>query len=461
MGQDSPQHDGRGRIQVDRGTLREWIESCHPYTPIDPDDQRYFEFDRSGEGPILRGEDPIRGLFEAITLSERQSCQLFSGFSGTGKSTELRRLKHLLEADGYSVLMVDARDYHDLSHALTVEDLVVILAGSFGEATAELLGQEVLETSYWERLVRFLKSEVDLSDVKLSFGPADLKLGIKEATPAWAELRDALANARVKLRESCHEFIRSCVARIEQHRSRSRGVVFIVDSLERLETSVLQFHEMMESVVRVLSKSPEYLHLPDCHVVYSIPPYIQLIRPQLRGHYSRVTTVLPAIKVLERGVDLVPFQPGIEALSALVGRRIPIDRVFGERRDLLEKSVIYSGGHIRTLLTFIQDLLFNSLNRGFPPAEADVERVVQPFREQARLTIWRGSVGLLDRILRTGAVENITKEEYAFLADYMDSYIVLCYRNGDGWYEVHPLVRDHVQRLARELTDAPNGTAEG
>jgi hypothetical protein len=41
----------------------------------------------------------------------------------------------------------------------------------------------------------------------------------------------------------------------------------------------------------------------------------------------------------------------------------------------------------------------------------------------------------------------------------MDSYIVLCYRNGDGWYEIHPLVRDYVQRLARELTDAPNGPA--
>ncbi len=45
----------------------------------------------------LRGEDHIDALYDTITLREEQSCQLFSGFSGTGKSTELRRLTRRLE----------------------------------------------------------------------------------------------------------------------------------------------------------------------------------------------------------------------------------------------------------------------------------------------------------------------------------------------------------------------------
>jgi hypothetical protein len=31
---------------------------------------------------------------------------------------------------------------------------------------------------------------------------------------------------------------------------------------------------------------------------------------------------------------------------------------------------------------------------------------------------------------------------------------VLCYQNGEGWFEVHPLVRDHVRRRAAEMAEA-------
>ena len=31
------------------------------------------------------------------------------------------------------------------------------------------------------------------------------------------------------------------------------------------------------------------------------------------------------------------------------------------------------------------------------------------------------------------------------------SHLVLCYQNGEGWFEVHPLVRDHVRRRAAEM----------
>jgi hypothetical protein len=120
--------------------------------------------------------------------------------------------------------------------------------------------------------------------------------------------------------------------------------------------------------------------------------------------------------------------------------------------------VVYSGGHVRTLLTFVQELLYNSVSSGFPPSEEDVEEAVRQFREQARMTIWQGSVALLDRILRTGTVEHVSKEEYALLAEYMDTYVVLCCRNGDGWYEVHPLVREHVRRLAEEPEEPRDGT---
>jgi len=443
---------------VDDATLKKWIANCDPNKPIDPSDRRYRDLDQAtvdGETVALRGDDHIEGLFDGITLSDGESCQLFSGFSGTGKSTELRRLTHLLEENGYAVLLGDAQDYHDLNHALTIEDLLVLIAGACGEATAARLQKDPTREGYWQRLKNFLQQEIRLDELKIPLGVTDLKIGIKHGKSFWLDVREKLALSPGKLRDHCHGFVRECVAEIERAESPVRGVVLVIDSLERLTAPVPDFRELMESVVRVLSDYPQFLRLPSCHVIYTIPPYVQLISPGLKDRYDRSSLVLPAIKVLERGEESVPFAPGVEAMAELIARRIPVERVFGERRELLERLVLYSGGHVRMLIAFVRELLFRSRRRGLPPTSEEIERVVQPFREQAGTAIWRQGVPLLERILRQGTVEGIREEEYPYLARFMDNYVVLCYRNGDGWYEVHPLVRDVVRKLAGQPEDDP------
>ena len=453
---------GSARTSADDATLRRWIASCDPKTPIDPSDERYFDLDEvvvDGETVALRGRDHIRGLYDAVRLSERESCQLFSGYSGTGKSTELRRLAHLLENDGYTVLLADAQDYHSLTRKLTIGDLLVIAAGGLGEAASQRLGTDVVRESYWERLLGFLRRDVELGDIKLPAGILDLKIGIRHAVPFWVQVQDALAGSLGHLRDHAHRFVRRSVAAVEKAESPCRGVVFILDSLEKLSASVTEFRQVMESIVRVLGTYSDFLRLPDCHVIYAVPPYVQLVSPQLKDRYDKASLVLPAIKVLERGEDIEPYRPGVDALAQLVEKRIPVDRVFGARRDLLEQLIVYSGGHVRMLLSFVRDLLTDSRRRGLPPSEEDIERVVQPFREQAGTTIWWESVPLLERIRTRGSLEGISEQEHAYLAHFMDNYVVLCYRNGDGWYEVHPLAREIVRRLAAEWRE--NGGSRG
>ncbi len=438
---------------VDLDLLRQWITDCDPMTPIDPRDRRYFDLERvlvGGEIVSLRGGDHIAGLFDTIRLAGESSCQLFSGFNGTGKSTELRRLAQRLETEGYSVLLADARDYHTLSHPLTIEDMAVITVGALSDAAGVRLGYDLGKESYWTRLAELLQKEVQISDLKVP-GLLDLKVGIRETKPFWLKIRGQLAVSSGRLRDDCHQFVRRCVAKIRNAEQQSRGVVFIFDSLERLNAPLGRFRELMSSMLSVLVDAPHVLHLPDCHVIYTVPPFVQLVKPGLRDLYHRVSHVLPAIKVAERGITLQQYQPGVDALMELVARRIPVDEVFGDRRDLLERLIVYSGGHVRTLITFIRDLLSDALRFGLPPSEEDVERVVQPFREQARIRVWRDSVLLLDRILETGNIEELNEEDHAVLAQYMADYLVLCYRNPKGWFEVHPLIREHVRELAAKV----------
>lgn len=100
-------------------------------------------------------------MLQAIRLaadkSQAASTHLFSGFRGTGKTTELGRLAELLgELHDFTVLRVSARKYHHLSAALSAEELAVLLAAGIGEAAIETVGESQLpklaSQGVWERL---------------------------------------------------------------------------------------------------------------------------------------------------------------------------------------------------------------------------------------------------------------------------------------------------------------------
>ncbi len=40
-------------------------------------------------------------------------------------------------------------------------------------------------------------------------------------------------------------------------------------------------------------------------------------------------------------------------------------------------------------------------------------------------------------------------------AKLLETHLVFCYRNGDEWYALHPLIRELVERQAAELDERP------
>ena len=74
--------------------------------PLEPGDPAYVP--RLAEDPA---KDPISALAQRIDWSESESVNVLTGFRGNGKSTELRRLKRLLEDQGCVVLLMDMLEY--------------------------------------------------------------------------------------------------------------------------------------------------------------------------------------------------------------------------------------------------------------------------------------------------------------------------------------------------------------
>lgn len=104
--------------------------------PLEPDDPRYVPlYDEA-----LAGTDPVAQLALAVERST-ESVRLFSGYRGTGKSTELRRLKRQLEESGHLVFLCDMEHYLNLSTPVDVSDFLMAVAGSFDEAVREEYGE--------------------------------------------------------------------------------------------------------------------------------------------------------------------------------------------------------------------------------------------------------------------------------------------------------------------------------
>lgn len=64
--------------------------------PLEAGDARYVELTA-----VRGGEDPVARMARTIELSGEESVQLFAGFPGTGKTTELRRLERSLSEAGH------------------------------------------------------------------------------------------------------------------------------------------------------------------------------------------------------------------------------------------------------------------------------------------------------------------------------------------------------------------------
>lgn len=105
----------------DRQLLKEIFQRLED-RPLEPGTPRYEQLYQ----PIYEVpgcEDPVELLQRYVEFSGVESLQLFSGFRGSGKSTELLRLKHQLEGNGYVVLYSDAVKYINPSEEIEISDL--------------------------------------------------------------------------------------------------------------------------------------------------------------------------------------------------------------------------------------------------------------------------------------------------------------------------------------------------
>ena len=220
----------------------------------------------------------------------------------------------------------------------------------------------------------------------------------------------------------------------------------LVDSLEHIRGSFINARQVQESVELLFAGHAEKLRLPNIHVVYIVPPYLKVRAPNLGMLYGGgALQIFPAIKI--RGDDGNAHAVGVEAIKLIVARR-------GEWRELLggdqqlEGLIHMSGGNIRDLLRLLTEVIRRASYNDLPVSDQVVEDAINQMRLEF-LPIADDDAEWLAQIAETHDASFKDMDQLPDLTRFFDTHLVLCYRDGPEWYDVHPLIKDHVIKQAK------------
>lgn len=437
---------------------RRYYNQCHPEDTLDPGDQRYVDVDAIDRAHPVRGYDWVERLAERIELSDRPVYELFTGLPGTGKSTELRRLKQRLQAKSQLLpILISAEDALDLSNPIDIPDIYFAILHYTDAQLLELEGQRGIPPMH-EGFLRRFWNWVTTTDVRLKeaqFAVADagrLVVELKDRPSLRTQVRASVAAHLPRFLDDAHEELRALEDRALK--LGFSGLVVIFDSLEKLRGTSTNWGVVMESAERIFGGNASYLRLP-IHALYTIPTAL-IVRLKLDSVHF-----LPMIKLRNR--DGSRFEPGVEAAYLLIAQRVPLDalrEVFGEQRDeRIERLVDWSGGYPREIVRLLQLYLGTAMEK-WPLPDSDFERILNEVADGYHKLVRTNSYAWLAQVASRQelVLEDDTDRE---IADrLLQNNAVLRYLNDREWFDLHPAVR-RIPGVSEQIARMAAGPSQG
>jgi hypothetical protein len=430
--------------------------------PIEPNDDRYVP---SYE---LFENDPISELKNTINFLEVESTQFFSGFRGSGKSTQLRRLRKELEKEGCVVLYADALTYINPAVPLNITELLISIAGAFSDTLQEKFGNKIIKENYWTRLWNYLNTtEVELKEFGLGIGgtvgiadvSGNIKLALKETPSFRQRVQEVMKNRINKLKDDVEDFIKDGVKLIQEVHGEDVKIVFIFDSLEKLRGSFGNEDEIIKSVEDIFTQNIHLLKLRNLNTIYTVPPWLNF------KNIGESIVPLRGIKQWENDSERTKYAKGNDIFREIIKKRFKEDGMklfFGSDKNAdgnLDKLIDNCGGSLRVLLRMLNLALLRVKDTPFSSSLIDgvVAEIENSFVISIEDAFW------LDKIAenRSESLENSGSDSISKFTRLIDTHLVLYFRNGNDWYDIHPLVRDKVARIiAQNPTNDANNNNE-
>lgn len=405
--------------------------------PLEPTDDFYYPFLEDTD------DDPIAELDNRIRLSQSQSVNLFTGQRGSGKSTEFRRLKKILNGKGCEVFLLDMQEYMNLTTPVEISDFLIAIMTALSEEVEQRFKQAPHQRAYLEQLGDFFTSEIKLGEIEIS----GIKASLKDDPSFKKRLQDGMKGHIARIVKDAHGFAQEVVELIRsEKKDKDKKVVVLVDSVEKLRGVGAEGADAVyKSVENLFSGFASSLQIPMLHIVYTIPPYLTPLAPGLgRQLGANLGCTLPCVHVRtrENGTD----DDGLKIMREFVRRRCPQpwEEIFHQTK--LDKLAKASGGDLREFFRLIRDSLVKASTKNiYPIPDAVIERTLNHARREM-LPIAQTDKDWLIKINASKDAELENMADLPALARFFDTKLVLNYRNGDDWYDVHPLLCEEIRK---------------
>lgn len=417
--------------------------------PLEPSDGRYVPIYNNAK---ISGDDPVNLMARAIEWTPGGSVQLLSGFRGAGKSTELWRLQQHLQDTGYTVFRCDIEDYINLSVPVDVSDFLMAIAGGFSDALVNAGFSNIPghHQNYWERLAAFLR-RIEFEGASATIGADVASLTIQanlKSDPSFkSRLQKHMSGHLGALVNDVHEYLQSCVSNLRSNSNAGQEVVLLLDSIEHFRGTLVNAQDVQSSVETLFISHAERLHLPHLHVVYTVPPYLKIRYSNLGALYAPGGLhVLPALKL--RSKEGTRNEAGYDAMERIITERGDWKTLLGDR-SMLEQLIHFSGGHLRDFLRLFAEVIRRATT--LPVPQTTVTAAIDQLRTEFLPIADDDALWLAD-IAQSHETALNSADNIPTLARFFDTHLALCYRNGDEWYDVHPLISDQIVRQAEEIS---------
>ena len=420
------------------------IDGAKGAGPLSPESDFYVEI-----LPHNPSGDPILELRQRILLAESESVNLLSGFRGNGKSTELRRLKQLLEQRGCYVVLVDLLDYVLTTKPVELSDFILSLMAALAHEIEQQSGLKPLSESYWQRLTKFLESEVRLESADLGLSTASLGVSLQaklKSEPSFKrQMQEHLRPHSKRIVEQAQLFIVEIIGKLrEQHDDPNIKLVLLVDSFEQIRGVGADSQRVHDSVVELFSGQADNLKLPQLHVVYTVPPFLPILAKNVaRLLGGKPMTFWPNIHV--RDQSGAPDAIGLTTMRQVITKRCGYWQDYFSVEQLNELATA-SGGDLRDFFRLTKEcvlsLLIDRPSEGGNVDAATTQKVKQQLLNEM-LPIAEQDARWLAQIHLSQEAALPSTNDAPTLARFFDNNLVMNYLNGKPWYDIHPLLIDY------------------
>jgi hypothetical protein len=162
--------------------------------------------------------------------------------------------------------------------------------------------------------------------------------------------------------------------------------------------------------------------------------------------------MLPSVHVYENqpqdGEAPVRSDEGLEAMLTIVAKRFPEWKEFFTREQLLRLAAS-SGGDLRDFFRMIELCIIEALNPTSLPLPLQ-DKVIANAESALRndMPLARDDKARLKTVQEKHKSEWDNLDDLPNFARLMEGKYILNYRNGDNWFDVHPLLRSAVSDSA-------------